>query len=119
MELSTARVPTQVPLFPGQFLEVSSARARLRFYVVQIGLEGRTSVGLVSGPRTVTIDCPSRREMTISQTSTIRWPPFRKTIRAGRSDTHMPNDELHYSTATVTRKYVAGITVVSLLELLF
>jgi hypothetical protein len=45
--------------------------------------------------------------------------PFRKTIRAGCSRTHMPNDEPNYSTATVTRKYLAVITVVSLLELLF
>jgi hypothetical protein len=45
--------------------------------------------------------------------------PFRKTIRAGCSRTHMPNAEPHYSTATVTRKYVAVISVVSLLELLF
>jgi hypothetical protein len=43
----------------------------------------------------------------------------REIIRAGRSGTRMPSDEPHYSTATVTRKYVAGITVVSLLELLF
>jgi hypothetical protein len=40
-------------------------------------------------------------------------------IRAGCSRTHTPNDEPNYSTATVTRKYVAAITVVSLLELLF
>jgi hypothetical protein len=37
-----ARNPSllKYPFFPGQFLEVSSARARLRFYVVQIGFEG-------------------------------------------------------------------------------
>src|SRR5258708_2462714 len=38
-----------------------------------------TSVGLVSGPRTVTMDCPSRREMTISQ-----WQDAMETNVPGR-----------------------------------
>ena len=72
----------------------------------------------VSRPRRTFVakrrDLMVRRKMAVDLGRLIR-----KTIRAGCSRNHMPKDEPHYSTATVTRKYVAAITVVSLLELLF